>query len=238
MQTLTPGSILGHAVRRREDERLVTGAGHYVGDRRPAGSLFVAFVRSPLAHAKINSVDRSAASMPGVVAFFTATDLKLPSRVGFEMVPPAFARPRLADGVVRFVGEPVAVVVAESREAAADAAQSVELDLEPLKVLADAATASHASSPHLFAKHDSNVAGHFASGTDQDPLEGAEVTVRARFVNQRLAPVPMEPEAIVATPDGDRLTVWATSQQPNEPIKPGHPGGRDRTRPPAGSLTG
>src|SRR5438105_4041055 len=214
MQTLTPGSILGHAVRRREDERLVTGAGHYVGDRRPDGSLFIAFVRSPLAHAKIKSVDRSAASSPGVVGFFTSADLKLPSRVGFEMVPAAFARPRLADGVVRFVGEPVAVVVADSREAAADAAQSVELDLEPLKVLADAATASHASSAHLFAKHGSNVAGHFASGTDQDPLEGAEVTVRARFVNQRLRPVPMEPEAIVAAPDGDRLTVWATSQQP------------------------
>ena len=215
MQTLTPGSILGHAVRRREDARLVTGRGNYVDDRPPAGTLHAAFVRSALAHAEIRGLDVSAAAAaPGVVAVFTAADLALPARVGFEMVPAPMARPRLAEGRVRFVGEPLAVVIAESREAAVDALQLVAPELEPLEVLVDAEAARHGSAVHLFPQHASNVAGHFASGTDADPLEGAEVTIRARFVNQRLAPVPMEPEAVRAEPEGGRLTVWATNQTP------------------------
>ncbi|HEY8644112.1 MAG TPA: xanthine dehydrogenase family protein molybdopterin-binding subunit [Candidatus Dormibacteraeota bacterium] len=215
MQTLTPGSILGHAVRRREDARLVTGKGHYVDDQPPAGTLHAAFVRSSLAHAEIRGLDVSAAAgAPGVVAVFTGADLALPDRVGFEMVPAPMARPRLAEGKVRFVGEPLAVVIAETREAAVDALQLVAPDLAPLEVLVDPEAARHASSVHLFPNHASNVAGHFASGTDADPLEGAEVTIRARFVNQRLAPVPMEPEAVCAVPEGGRLTVWATNQTP------------------------
>ncbi|HLQ62643.1 MAG TPA: molybdopterin cofactor-binding domain-containing protein, partial [Candidatus Acidoferrales bacterium] len=215
METLTPGSILGHAVRRREDVRLVTGGGRYVDDSRPQGTLHLAFVRSPVAHARIRGIDTGrAATAPGVVAVLVAADLDLPARVGFPMVPPAFARPRLAEGSVRFVGEPLTVVVAESREAATDAAQLVALDLEPLPVLVDPAAAHHRPSVLLFPDHGSNLAGHFASGTDEDPLAGAELTVKARFVNQRLAPVPMEPEAIVVVPEDGRLTVWATSQTP------------------------
>jgi len=123
MQTMTPGSILGHAVRRREDPRLITGAGRYVDDIQQARCLHLAFVRSTLAHASIRSVDSAAAAAaPGVVAVFTAADLRLPARVGFQMVPEVFARPPLAEGRVRFVGEPVALVVAESAQAAADAA--------------------------------------------------------------------------------------------------------------------
>jgi carbon-monoxide dehydrogenase large subunit len=215
MQTLTPGSILGHAVRRREDPRLVTGTGRYVDDERPAGTLQVAFVRSPLAHAEIRSVDASAAAaQPGVVAVLTGSDLELPARVGFAMVPPHLARPPLATGRVRFVGEPVAVVVAETRDAAADAAEAVAVDLEPLDTVVDPRAALGDESARVFPDHGSNVAGHFAFGTDTDPMEGADVTIRARFVNQRLAPVPMEPEAIVVMPEAGRLTVWATSQTP------------------------
>ncbi|HKF78034.1 MAG TPA: xanthine dehydrogenase family protein molybdopterin-binding subunit [Candidatus Dormibacteraeota bacterium] len=215
MQTLKPGSILGHAVRRREDARLVTGTGRYVDDVRPAETLHLEFVRSPLAHAEIRGVEtEAAAAAPGVVAVLTGGDLDLPARLGFPMVPPPFARPPLAHGRVRFVGEPVAVVVAETREAAADAAQMVSVDLAPLDVLVDGHAALNGPSVQLFSDHGSNVAGHFAVGTDEDPLEGADVTIRARFVNQRLAPVPMEPEAIVVVPDAGRLTVWATSQTP------------------------
>ena len=121
MQTLTPGSILGHAVRRREDPRLITGTGRYVDDIQPARCLHVAFVRSTLAHATIRAVDvAAAAAAPGVVAVLTAADLDLPARVGFHMmVPDVFARPPPAVGRVRFVGEPVALVVAESAPAAA-----------------------------------------------------------------------------------------------------------------------
>src|SRR6266542_2475950 len=151
VQTLTPGSILGNSVRRREDPRLVTGKGHYVDDEPPAGTLHAAFVRSSLAHAEIKSLDVSAAAAaPGVVAVFTAADLDLPARVGFEMVPAAMARPRLAEGTVRFVGEPLAVVVAESREAAADAAQLAAAELAPLEVLVDPRAALHNSPVHLF----------------------------------------------------------------------------------------
>jgi len=129
MQTLTPGSILGHAVRRREDPRLITGRGRYVDDLPQDRCLHVAFVRSTLAHATIRGVDvAAAAAAPGVVAVLTAADLDLPARVGFHMmVPDVFARPPLAVGRVRFVGEPVALVVAESAPAAADAAQLVDL---------------------------------------------------------------------------------------------------------------
>src|SRR5262245_2806386 len=109
MQTLTPGSILGHAVRRREDPRLVTGTGRYVDVIHPDRCLHVAFVRSTLAHAIIRAVNVAPASVaPGVVAVLTASDLGLPARVGFQTVPEVFARPPLADGQVRFVGEPVA----------------------------------------------------------------------------------------------------------------------------------
>src|SRR6266550_57356 len=106
MQTLTPGSILGHAVRRREDPRLVTGTGNYVDDTQPEGCLHIAFVRSTLAHATIRSLDvEAAAAAPGVVAVLTAADLGLPDRVGFPMVAATLARPPLATGRVRFVGD-------------------------------------------------------------------------------------------------------------------------------------
>src|SRR2546427_2758165 len=215
MQTLMPGSILGHAVRRREDPRLITGAGRYVDDLHQDQCLHVAFVRSARAHATIRGVDVAAAAVaPGVVAVSPAAALGLPARGGFQMVPEVFARPPLAEGRVRFVGEPVALVVAESPQAAADAAQLVGLDLEPLEVVVDAEAAHHAGSVLLFPAHGSNVAGHFAPRGDSDVLAGAEVTIQGRFVNQRLAPVPMEPEAILVVPEAGRLTVWVTSQTP------------------------
>src|SRR5213078_3817056 len=151
MPTLTPGSILGHAVRRREDPRLITGAGHFVDDIRPERCLHVAFVRSTLAHARIRSLDvAAAAGAPGVVAVLTGNDLRLPARVGFQMVPETLARPPLAIERVRFVGEPVALVVAESPGAAEDAAQLVGLDLEPLAAVVDPEAARRPDSTLLF----------------------------------------------------------------------------------------
>ena len=215
MQTLTPGSILGHAVRRREDPRLVTGTGHYVDDMQPEGCLHIAFVRSTLAHARIRSLDvEAAAAAPGVVAVLSGADLGLPDRVGFPMVAATLARAPLATERVRFVGEAVALVVAESPGQAADAAQLVELDLEPLPVLVDPEVARRADAPLLFPEHGSNIAGHFDSSREEDVLAGADVKIRGRFVNQRLAPVPMEPEAILVVPEGGRLLVRATSQVP------------------------
>ncbi|TMC69547.1 MAG: xanthine dehydrogenase family protein molybdopterin-binding subunit [Chloroflexi bacterium] len=215
MPTLTPGSILGHAVRRREDPRLVTGTGHFVDDIQPDRCLHVAFLRSTLAHARIRSLDVAAAArMPGVVAVLTGNDLRLPARVGFQMVAETFARPPLAIERVRFVGEPVALVVAESSGAAEDAAQLIGLDLQPLAVVVDPEAARGPDSPLLFPAHGSNVANRFDSSREDDVFAGAEVKIRGRFVNQRLAPVPMEPEAILVVPEAGRLLVWATSQTP------------------------
>ena len=215
MQTLTPGSILGHAVRRREDPRLITGKGRFVDDIETDRCLHVAFVRSTLAHATIRGVDvAAAAAAPGVVAVLTSADLGLPARVGFQMVPAVFARPPLAEGRVRFVGEAVALVVADSQEAAVDAAQLVGLDLGVLDVVVDAEAARHPGAELLFPDHGSNVANHFAPRGDDDVLAGAEVKIQGRFVNQRLAPVPMEPEAILVVPEAGRLSVWVTSQTP------------------------
>src|SRR2546430_12380394 len=112
MQTMTPSSILGHAVRRREDPRLVTGTGQFVDDIRPERCLHVAFVRSTLAHARIRSLDvAAAAAAPGVVAVLTGNDLRLPARLGLQMVPETLARPPLATERVRFVGGPGGPVV-------------------------------------------------------------------------------------------------------------------------------
>src|SRR5699024_7092150 len=117
-----PGSILGTSVRRVEDPDLVRGLGTYVGNAQPDGVLYAAFVRSTFAHARIVSVDASEAlNAPGVVAVYTADDLDLAPFAGFSPVNDACRRPPLATDRVRFVGEQLALVVATSRAAAADA---------------------------------------------------------------------------------------------------------------------
>src|SRR5215471_19179342 len=121
-----PGSILGNAVRRREDPRLVSGSGRYVDDLAAERGLYAVFARSPHAHARLRGVDVTAASaVPGVVGAFTAADLDLPARLAFGLLPDSFVRAPLATDTVRFVGEPIAVVVAETRAAAADGAEAV-----------------------------------------------------------------------------------------------------------------
>ena len=126
----TSGSILGNAVRRIEDPTLLTGEGKYVDDLVETNALHVAFVRSTVAHANVVSVDVSeASSMPGVVAVYSGSDdLGLPSMQGFQMMPETLNRPVFAKDKVRFVGDIVAAVVAESRAQAADAAEQVIVD--------------------------------------------------------------------------------------------------------------
>ncbi len=208
-----PGSILGNAVRRREDPRLVTGAGRFVDDRAPEGCLHAVFVRSPHAHARIGSIETTAASSaPGVVAALTAADLGLRPQLAFPLIDEAFARSSLAADVVRFVGDPVAVVVAASRAEATDAAQLVGIDYEPLPVAATLEAAARGTTL-LFPDAESNQAFAFDAG-DPDPLEGAAVVVRQRMFNQRVAPVPLEGNAILAIPDGEALTLYVSTQHP------------------------
>jgi aerobic carbon-monoxide dehydrogenase large subunit len=210
------GSILGVAVKRREDPRLVTGKGQFVADVLAEGSLHAYFVRSPVAHARITSVDAAAArALPGVAAIFTAADLGLPRRAGFAPLGDAFNKPPLAEGVVRFVGDPIALVVAETIEQANDAAASIDIDLEPLPHVVDPEAALKDGAPLLFPEHGTNLAFRNAFGDEPDALEGAAVIVKGRFVNQRLAPLPLETHAFLAVPDadGNGLQVWASSQQ-------------------------
>ena len=169
---------LGAAVRRREDPRLVTGGGRYVDDL-PSGGLFASFARSSIAHARLDHLDlEPARRLPGVIGAFAAADLRLPSRLAFAVVPEVFARPPLAVDVVRFVGEALAVVVGESRAAAADGALAVEASYEPLPVVATTAQSAAVGASLLFPDHGTNLAFEAAYGGDRDALEGAQVVVR------------------------------------------------------------
>jgi aerobic carbon-monoxide dehydrogenase large subunit len=210
------GSILGHPVRRIEDPRLLTGEARFTEDVPAEGARHAVFVRSFMAHARLGRIDTSQArSMPGVVAVLTQEDLQLPPQVS-GIVPPAFARPILATDVVRFVGEPVAVVVAGSRAQAVDAAEAVAVEYEALPILVDPRRALEPDAPMLFPGHGSNEVTESRLGSG-DALEGAEVIVRARMVNQRLAPVPMEVNSTLAVPDPESggLTLWISCQAPH-----------------------
>ncbi|HXF72875.1 MAG TPA: xanthine dehydrogenase family protein molybdopterin-binding subunit [Actinomycetota bacterium] len=208
-------SVPRGAVLRAEDPRFLRGAARYVEDVPAPGALRAAFVRSMMAHARLARVDVSAArAAPGVVAVLTADDLDLPPRPPSGNVDEAYGRPVLAREVARFVGEPIAVVLAEDRGTAADAAELVEVGYEPLPAVTDPEAAAEGGAPLLFPATGTNVAFEIAKGWDEDPLEGAEVVVRARVVSQRVAPVPMEPNAILAVPETDGLALWASTQVP------------------------
>lgn len=201
----TTVSVLGHRVERREDPPLVTGDAEFLADVAEPGALAAVFVRSTFAHGVLRSVDLAAArDQPGVVAAFAAGDLRLPPIPEWPRAdgPPrdVLARPCLATGRVRYVGEPIAVVVAETAAQAVDAAEHVVTDIEPLPVVIDPLEAMEDGAPVLFEEHGSNVVLEVLTTAGGDPLEGAEVVVRGRFVNQRVAAVPMETGGILARP--------------------------------------
>jgi aerobic carbon-monoxide dehydrogenase large subunit len=212
-----PRSALGSSLRRREDPRLLTGRGRFVDDEPAAGGLHACFVRSPLAHARIVDLDLGAARrIGGVIGAYNAADLGLPSRLAFHLVPDAFARPPLATDTVRFVGEAVAVVVAETAAAAADGADCVAVDYERIPAAITAAQAAAEDAPLLFPEHGTNLAFEVTFGTDEEPLGGSDVVVRGRFLNQRLGAVPIEPNAVLAALDpttGD-LILRVSTQSP------------------------
>jgi carbon-monoxide dehydrogenase large subunit len=213
----TSGSILGNPVRRTEDPRILRGDADYFDDLDVEGLLHVAFVRSTMAHARIESVDTSeAVTMPGVVAAYTADDLGLEPGQGFAMVPAALSRPPLARDVVRFVGDIVAVIVAETRAQAVDAAEMVIVDYDPLPTVIDPEAALADDAPIVFPEHGSNLAIEFNFGDDPSILDDADLVVDGRFLNQRLAPVPMEPNGILVELDGDDgLTAHVPTQNPH-----------------------
>lgn len=212
------GSILGNAVRRVEDPGILTGATRYTDDLVVEGALHLVFVRSTVAHARIDAIAvDEAKAMPGVVDVVTAADLALPLHHGMPLIDPKFNRPPLADGVVRFVGEPVVAVVAETAAQAVDAAEAVIVDYDDLDVVVDPEAALAPGAPVLFPEAGTNVCNDLPSGRDADVHADADLVVESRFVNQRVAAAPLEVNGCIAAPDPDSggVVVWLPSQGPH-----------------------
>ncbi|MGH2458719.1 MAG: xanthine dehydrogenase family protein molybdopterin-binding subunit, partial [Chloroflexota bacterium] len=218
--------IFGAAVKRREDPRLITGRATYTDDVRLSNLAYVAFVRSPHAHARIKRIDTSRArSAAGVVAVVTGQDLagKVNGIPTAWLIPNSDLKtpthPPLAVDTVRYVGDAVAAVVAESRAAARDAVDLVDVDYEPLPVVVDGEKATQAGAPQLHPDVPNNVAFRWTTkGGDVDAaFQNADVTVKQRLINQRLIPNAMETRNAVAqyNPATGDLTVTMTSQNPH-----------------------
>ena len=212
-------SILGTRVIRTEDPRFLTTGGVYTDDMRLPGACHVHFVRSAVAHARIRSVDVSAAlEAPGVIAAFTGADLAampVPAPPMAGMINAQMGQPLLAAGVVRYVGEPVAVVVTEQRYQGEDAGDLVDVDYDMLTPVIDMTTAASEDTPVLFPAAGTNVAATMgdASALAADLFDGCEVVVSRTIVNQRVAPAPMETRAAAAAWGEDgRLTAWIPNQ--------------------------
>ncbi len=210
------GSILGTRVLRTEDPELLTGAARYLNDLDLPGKLHAVFARSEVAHATLGTVHiDDALAIPGVVAVFTAADLGVAPHHTFATVHPDFARPPLADGVVRFVGEAIALVLGETLTAASDGAAAVWADYEELDPLIDPEAALAGEAAAIFPQHGSNQALVMTDAESLDLDAISDVVVRGRYVNQRMAVVSMEPNACAAIPGDDRLTFYASNQMPH-----------------------
>ncbi|HXG04146.1 MAG TPA: xanthine dehydrogenase family protein molybdopterin-binding subunit [Candidatus Binatia bacterium] len=222
-----PAGHVGRPVKRLEDPRLVTGRDPYVNDVRPPGALTMIVVRSPHAHAEILRVDvRAARATAGVVAVVTGEEINaevgvidspVPDQV-FDQVNRRGHRV-LAEGRVRYVGEPVVAIVAETPEAAADAAEAVVVDYRPLPAVADAAAALEPGAPLLYPELGTNLAVRLRreKGDVEEAFGRASVVLEADLISQRVLPVAMEPRACTAVwdPAASRLTVWGDTQVPH-----------------------
>jgi carbon-monoxide dehydrogenase large subunit len=217
------GSV-GLALKRKEDPRFLTGRGTYADNMKLTGVGYLAILRSPHAHARIRSVNTSAAAASaGVIAVYTGSDFE------GRVVPTAWnipdselktpAHPPVAQGVVRYVGDAVAVVVAESRYAAEDALERIDIEYQPLPSVTNGKAATEAGAPQLHDDVPNNIAFHWraAGGDIEAAFRDAPVVSKLSLVNQRLMATAMEGRVVVAQyePNGGNLTVWATTQNPH-----------------------
>ena len=220
---------IGASVRRKEDLRFISGHGHYVDDMNRPGQLHAIFRRSDRPHARIVSIDtKAAAAAPGVVAVFTAADLakiggvpcgwQIHSKDGSPMAEPK--HPVLAEGKVRHVGDPIAVVIAETREQARDAAELLDIVLEDLPSIATVTDAVKPGAPLVFDDVPGNQCYDWHIG-DKDAVDAAFAkaakTVMLDLTNNRLIPNAMEPRAALGDfdPSTGEYTLYTTSQNPH-----------------------
>ncbi|MCS6842184.1 MAG: molybdopterin-dependent oxidoreductase [Roseiflexus sp.] len=221
-----PTKLVGQAIKRREDPQLITGQGSFLDDIKLPGMTHACVLRSPYAHAKIKSIDTSKAKAhPGVVAVFTGEDMldlnPLPCAWQAGRVKNNVNTPRvLAVGEVHFVGDPVALVIAEDRYIARDACDLIEVEYEPLPVVVDAKKATEPGAPQLHENAPNNIVMEWEAGDKAKAdaaIAAAEVVVREQIINQRLIPTPMETRGSIARyePATGEFTLWTTSQAPH-----------------------
>jgi len=201
-------SILGNQVVRKEDPALLTTGGNYVDDITVDGALHVVYVRSMVAHGNITSIDvTEARTAPGVVDVVTNADLTIGDIKPFMLLNQSLTRPVLARERVRYVGEPIVAVVAETRAAAVDAAELVIVDIEPLPVIIDPRDALADDAIHLFPQIATNVAMHSDHNGEPISFANCDVVVTQTTVNQRLAPAPIENRSAIAWWEDGRLVL-------------------------------
>ncbi len=222
--TATANRPFGTSVKRREDPRLITGRGTYVDDVQATGLVYMALLRSPHAHARIRSINTEAASQSaGVVGVYTGTDALPPAAsVPCGWVLPDMkmpAHPPLAIDKVRMVGDPVAAVLAESREAARDATELIQVDYETLPAVTNELEALAEGAPHVHEDIESNLCftWKIGSGDVDAALSESDVRVKERIVNQRLIPNAIEPRAVVAqyARGTDEYVLYTSTQIPH-----------------------
>jgi carbon-monoxide dehydrogenase large subunit len=215
---------IGRSVRRKEDQRLLTGRGKYAADFRLPGMLQGAVLRSPHAHARLGTIrSKAALDLPGVVAVVTAHDLgdigRIPVRLGPRPSIVACLQPPLAREKVRYVGEPVAFVVAESRYVAEDALELLDVDYEPLPTVADARRSIEPGAPRLHEVIGGNIVATLDTkrGDAEAALATAHTRVRERFAVQRHTGVPMETRGLSAAfePGTGVLRLWGVAKVPH-----------------------
>ncbi|MGZ4221240.1 MAG: xanthine dehydrogenase family protein molybdopterin-binding subunit, partial [Solirubrobacteraceae bacterium] len=216
------GTYVGQSMRRKEDPRLITGQGSYVDDISLPGQLWAAWVRSPEAHAKITSIDTSAAKeRPGVVAVYTNADLDMEAGLPMAWVPPGVEVNTpdhwvLAKDAVKHVGDPVALVVGSDRYSVVDAAEDVIVEYDPLPVVTDP-EAAIAGGPLVHEQFGTNKVCDWSLGGG-DLAAGfaeADVILERRIVNHRMAGAAIEPRGVLAQYRAGKLTVWSSTQVPH-----------------------
>jgi carbon-monoxide dehydrogenase large subunit len=205
-------SILGNRVVRTEDPRFLSGDSTYVADMKYPDAVHAVFVRSLMASAKLGEIETSeAAAAPGVLGVFTAADLQLKRRTPRFPIDESAHRPVLAEGVVRYVGEPIAVVVAETVSQAVDAAELVFVDYEPLTAVVtvnDSLAAAQLVHPAM----EGNIAGALPIAPSEIDFSECDVVVDQVVINNRVAGAPIEGRSALADWTGERLLCWSSTQ--------------------------